>query len=250
MPSEADLFEADSSEQVVGHMESRARRLFWGSLLLSVLIALHSLLAAGEAGGVAAILSSFLPAVILWSLVLTGYSFFSVMRIATERVKRLSSDFTDMGTGVFSLHYLESCLEHEHRRAMETGTAPAVVAYLDLVNLERVNQEFGYAVGDIVLRSVAETLAENVRRGDVVGRVGGDEFLIIMPETTLARGQVEASRIADVIEAFNLDLGKRGVIDYLSARVGLALFPNEGESPQDIVQAARSKLRPMEPMPV
>jgi diguanylate cyclase (GGDEF)-like protein len=219
-----------------------APKLFWGSLLLSVLIIVHLLFMARAVGGTLALIRSFLPAVLLWSLVLTAYSFHVMHRAARRSAEKLSRDLTDQSTGVFTLSYLHSCLENERQRADQMGV-PAAVAYLDLVNLERVNREFGHTVGDIVLKAAAQLLANNVRSGDVVGRVGGDEFLIIMPETNLQQARRLLRDIRAAIENYELDLGNRGKIDFLSCRVGLAVFPAEG-GVQEIVSVARSKMAP------
>lgn len=234
--------DADSLDvQVSEEAEKKARKLFLGSLVLSVLIVVHIVYLAERGGGLLATISTFLPAVLLWSLAMTGYAFYMLYSIAQQRAARLSKAFTDFSTGVFTLAYLKSCLLQEHKRALEMGTFAAVL-YVDMVNLERVNRDFGHAVGDIVLKAVAQVIEANVRRGDTVGRVGGDEFLVIMPETTAEEAQGVVQSIRRIIKAYRLDLGKRGVIDFLDCKTGLAIFPAEGASPEDLVAAAREKL--------
>lgn len=221
--------------------EERLRSIFWGSVLLSALIVVHHIYLAGRAGGVLATLHGFLPVVLLWSLAVTVYAFYSVWHVSQRRKRVLATAFTDVGTGVFTLGYLKSCLEHERRRALETGASSAV-AYVDLVNLDKVNAEFGHAVGDVVLRALAQVIAENVRGGDIVGRVGGDEFLIVMLETESAEAQRVAEGVRICIEDYRLDLGKRGTIEFIGCRVAVADFPAEGETSQDIITAVREKL--------
>jgi len=63
---------------------------------------------------------------------------------------------------------------------------PTSIAYLDLDDLKKVNDRFGHAEGDKVLKAVGDTLVKSVRKTDVVGRLGGDEFSIVLPETTEA----------------------------------------------------------------
>lgn len=232
---------SDQGAEFSEHAESKAKKLFWGSLVLSVLVIVHVVYLAKSTGGVLATVQTVLPAVLLWSLVMTAYAFHSLCAIARQRSERLSGASTDVSTGVFSLDYLKASLDHERRRAAETGTSTAV-AYVDMVNLERANRDFGHTVGDIVLKAVAQLIANGVRRGDVVGRVGGDEFLVIMPETTLEEAASVVTAIKEAIEGYRLDLGKRGAIDFLGCKAGLAVFPSEGESPESIIDVARGRL--------
>ncbi|MHC4592189.1 MAG: GGDEF domain-containing protein, partial [Planctomycetota bacterium] len=194
---------ADQSTELSEHAESKAKKLFWGSLLLSVLVIIHVVYLARRTGGVLATVQTVLPAVLLWSLVMTAYAFHSLCAIARRRSERLTRASTDVNTGVFSLDYLKSSLDHERRRATKTGTS-TVVAYVDMVNLERANRNFGHTIGDIVLKAAAQLIATGVRRGDIVGRVGGDEFLVIMPETALEEAASVVTAIREAIEGYRL----------------------------------------------
>ena len=220
-------------------VERKMRRLFWGSLLLSAIVALHFIIAAAR-GVTAGPLQPLLPVALLWSLVVTGYAFQAVSALAAERARKRS--FTDERTGVFTLEYLKSCLDQERKRAKENSGAGAVVLYVDLLQLERVNRLMGYAVGDIVLKSIAQMIADNSRPGDIVGRVGGDEFLVIMPEASPTAAQEAVAHIRDAIETYELDVGKKGVINYLSCKAGAARFPQDGETPEQIISVARERL--------
>jgi diguanylate cyclase (GGDEF)-like protein len=221
--------------------EGRARKLFWGSLLLNVLIVVHLVYQTRQLGGFLAVTQTVLPAVLLWSLAMTAYAFITLNTIAKHRAQRLASAFTDLTTGLFNLEYLKSCLVQEQKRSVEDGTSAAVV-YADLVNLDKVNQNYGHAVGDIVLKAIAKVIADNVRRGDIVGRVGGDEFLVIMPETTMGEAEGLVRSIRSAVRDYRLELGKRGTIDFLSCTIGVAIFPTEGETPEEILSVARKKL--------
>lgn len=222
--------------------DSKARKLFWGSFLLTILILTHLVYLAGRAGGVLAVIETFLPPVLLWSMVVTGYSFYVVQDLAEQRGHQIGASFTDTATGVFTLDYLKSCLEHERRRVEEAQSHPTTVAYVDMVRLEQVNRGFGHAVGDIVLKAAAQLIAAHVRPGDVVGRVGGDEFLVVMPDTLLEPAQDVMAAIEGAIRGYQLDMGKRGRIDFLDCNIGLAAFPDEGQTPEDVIAAARQNL--------
>jgi len=233
-----------SEEQRDDHfnIEEKLRKIFLGSLLLNILVVIHLFYLAGTGSGFLATVRSLLPAVLLWSLMVTAYAFHALWEVSVKRRSVISMAFTDTATGVYSLSYLTSYLERERERVRQTGR-PAAVAYLDLINLDRVNHSFGHAVGDIVLKSVAQLIADNIRQGDIVGRVGGDEFLVVMPETPLPQAESLLANLRSVIAGYRLDLGKRGTIDFLGCKIGLAAFPIEGGTPADIIQAAREKLQ-------
>jgi diguanylate cyclase (GGDEF)-like protein len=222
--------------------EAKARRLFWGSFFLTILILAHLFYLTGKAGGVLGLVSTFLPAVLLWSMVMTGYSFYVVHDLAERRGRQIGPSFTDSATGVFTLDYLKACLENERSRIEEGQSQPATVAYLDLIRLENVNRGFGHAVGDIVLKAAAQLIAANVRPGDVVGRVGGDEFLIVMPDTQAEQAGDVVDVVKAAVKAYRLDMGKRGRIDFLDCNIGFAAFPTEGATPEEVIAAAHQKL--------
>jgi len=220
--------------------EHKARVLFWGALVLSMLIVVQMVIELKATEGFTMLLRAFLVAILLWSFVLSGYAFHLVSRLV-EHTERQGGRFTDPHTGVFTLEYLKSCLDQEYRRALETGVS-ATVIYVDMRNLERVNHSFGYTVGDIALKALAQICADEIRSGDVLGRVGGDEFLIVLPETNLDQARPVVENIEQAIREYRLDLGKRGVIDYLSCRTGTAVFPADGSNPEDIIAAAHENM--------
>ncbi len=232
--------EAEGAAEVTSETVQKARLIFWGALVLSTLIVVQMVVDLRSSPAASPVLRGFLVTTLLWSFLLTAYSFHLVSGLV-EICRRSGGRFTDQHTGVFTLDYLKSCLEQEYHRALETGVA-ATVIYVDMQHLERVNHSFGYTVGDIALKALAEVLSGNIRPGDILGRVGGDEFLIVLPETNLNDARSVAEGIEKAIGAYRLDLGKRGVIDYLRCRTGMAAFPAEGSTPEDIIAAAHQNM--------
>ena len=85
--------------------------------------------------------------------------------------------------------------------------SPASLVYFDLDDLKGVNDRLGHAAGDAALKAVAERLLENVRESDIVGRMGGDEFAVILAQADQATAEAKAASLARAIEAEPLRFG-------------------------------------------
>jgi diguanylate cyclase (GGDEF)-like protein len=107
---------------------------------------------------------------------------------------------TDPLTGVANRGYIEVCLANEVARATRFGTTLSV-GMVDIDHFKRVNDSFGHPFGDRVIREVARVLSETVRQVDMVGRYGGEEFLVVMPGTGLDGAGVLAERIRAAVAA-------------------------------------------------
>jgi two-component system cell cycle response regulator len=102
---------------------------------------------------------------------------------------------TDQLTGLHNRRYMESQLDALVRRAVLGGSDPVALLVIDIDHFKMINDSFGHGVGDEVLREFAVRLASNVRAIDLPVRFGGEEFVVVMPETELA----DAHRIAERI---------------------------------------------------
>ncbi|MGZ3276177.1 MAG: GGDEF domain-containing protein [Caulobacteraceae bacterium] len=83
---------------------------------------------------------------------------------------------------------------------------PASVIYFDLDDFKGVNDRYGHAAGDAVLVAVAERLLDHVREADAVGRIGGDEFAVLLQHADLAAAQAKAAALAEAVSAHAVDV--------------------------------------------
>ncbi|QBF31167.1 diguanylate cyclase [Thalassococcus sp. S3] len=111
----------------------------------------------------------------------------------------LEAAVIDPMTGLYNRRYAMPHLSRVAARAAETGRSFAVML-ADLDHFKRINDLYGHAAGDAVLTEAARRLTSNLRAVDLVARVGGEEFLIVMPDTGLSKAQVAAERLCEKIE--------------------------------------------------
>lgn len=125
-------------------------------------------------------------------------------KIADEEKKQLIDTLnhlstTDSLTGLLNRRALNDMLAHEIERATRYDTDLALIL-CDVDKFKKINDTFGHRAGDHALQAVAEALKSSVRRADIVGRYGGDEFMIIMPETSLSGAQSLAEKVRAAIQ--------------------------------------------------
>jgi diguanylate cyclase (GGDEF)-like protein len=140
---------------------------------------------------------------------------------------------TDPLTGLANERTIGRVLELELARAARQGSEISL-AMFDVDGFQATNRDAGHEAGDDVLRRVAAVLAESVRLVDTVGRVGGDEFVLIAPGSA---GKMVAKRIVDGIAALPAVAGRS-----ISVSAGVARFPIDGADAAELIAAATQGL--------
>jgi diguanylate cyclase (GGDEF)-like protein/putative nucleotidyltransferase with HDIG domain len=143
---------------------------------------------------------------------------------------------TDGLTGVKTHRFFMEALSAEWKRSTRAGRNFALVL-MDLDRFKFVNDFYGHLEGDLVLQRVGHILEANCRRSDVVARYGGDEFVILMPETSMEQARQLASKLRSWVCADTL-LREKNV----SASFGIACYPLHGSSPQELIQVADASM--------
>ncbi|HEX8845327.1 MAG TPA: sensor domain-containing diguanylate cyclase [Pyrinomonadaceae bacterium] len=161
-----------------------------------------------------------------------AYALGNALRIA--EAERLSQ--TDDLTKLHNARYLRQYLLGEVRRARRYNSSVAVL-FFDLDDFKLVNDVHGHLVGSHVLMEMATIILSSVRDTDVVARYGGDEFVVVLPESNVEQAAFVAERVRRMIERNHFS-GGRGLRLKLTASFGVATFPGHAQSPQQLVANA------------
>jgi len=163
------------------------------------------------------------------------------LRNSVDRGLRLA--VTDAVTGLFNRHYMSNHLDTLMRRASRGGKCVSVMM-MDLDNFKQINDVYGHGVGDAVLREVGAVIGQNVRGIDLATRYGGEEFVVVMPDTDLgyARGAAERLRqqIGDTVISIRTDGEPKAI--QVTVSIGLAASTPKLNSSELLIEAADSAL--------
>jgi diguanylate cyclase (GGDEF)-like protein len=151
-------------------------------------------------------------------------------RMLAARVDELHlKSVTDALSGAFTYGYLYEVMELEIQRTL-TDKRPLSVMILDIDEFKRINDSHGHLFGDRVIRETAETISAHVRSNDILGRYGGDEFVVVMPGA-------DAATAAHVAERVRAGVAKNGFMTTVS--VGVATFDGTSqEKPAELLHRA------------
>ncbi len=179
----------------------------------------------------------------LGQVVLRFYERHSVDAVLHDKLYRLAT--VDTGTGVYSKRYLLETLEREIKVARRS-VRPLSVVCMDLDFFKTVNDRYGHTAGDDVLRGAAQAAQSVLRGSDVLGRVGGEEFAVVLPDTTLlgALDMAERMRRAVAAQVFELTLpgSSKQAQHRQTASLGVAELQAATPSARELLSAADERL--------
>jgi diguanylate cyclase (GGDEF)-like protein len=195
------------------------------------------LAALADLAGLAAEVRGQPPPLLLAAVVAGSAAVLVVVRERLEHERDVLRDhaLTDPVTGIANRRSLLARAEYEierHRRARRSFA----LVMLDLDGFKLLNDRFGHAAGDDLLRDVAAALRRAMRGQDTVARFGGDEFCVLAPETDRQGAAPLAARISDAVRGVSVGL------ETVAGSVGVAIFPVDGVTVADLMQAADQRL--------
>jgi len=156
-----------------------------------------------------------------------------------EEIRRLT--FIDGLTPAYNFRYFQETLEKELHRHQRSGHQ-LTLAMLDIDNFKRINDTFGHPVGDEILKGLVEELMKNARDTDIVARYGGEEFALIFPETSSAPARDAVKRMRELIARREFVMPQLGRTLRVTASIGVAIYPSDGETSTDLIARADAAL--------
>jgi diguanylate cyclase (GGDEF)-like protein len=148
-----------------------------------------------------------------------------------ERIKQLA--YLDGLTGIFNRRLFERRILEEIDRARRCKSSMAVIM-ADIDEFKRLNDDFGHLIGDEVLRQVSSLFHQQVRKIDVVCRYGGEEFAILLTQTSVQQAMAVAEKLRKLTEEWQFP----GVPRAITISFGVAAFPQHGKTRDEVVRAA------------
>jgi diguanylate cyclase (GGDEF)-like protein/PAS domain S-box-containing protein len=143
-------------------------------------------------------------------------------------------------TGLYNRRFMQESLERELRRAIRSSK-PLGAILLDVDHFKRFNDSYGHEAGDIVLRELSALLQSQIRGEDIACRIGGEEFLLVLPDTTFEVTRQRAEKLREDSKRVNVQYGGRPLAA-ITLSMGIAMFPAHGTTCESILRSADEAL--------
>ncbi len=150
----------------------------------------------------------------------------------------LQAAVTDPLTGLYNRRYAMPHLSGMAERARTAGRDFAVMV-LDIDHFKAINDRYGHAVGDKVLTGVAQRLRDNLRAIDLIARIGGEEFLVAMPDTSIAQARGAAERLRGLIQGAPFFSGDTAAPLAVTLSIGVAMGGPVADASEDVMEIMR-----------
>ena len=235
-------------------MRERYRRAGFAALYVAGIAALGAMMYATRESTLLS-LRVFLVGVTAWLVGLGVYALRRTDMLARKTIARLDRSalkrlerlaVIDETSGSFEYLYLKARLEEEQARIDDGSSGVMSVLYVSVDKVGEVNDRFGWQVGDRVLEEVVALMAGKLRRYDVLGRLGGTEYLALLPDTDRRVARHVADELRQAVAGYSHECPGGGTVDFVRVAVGVAAYPLNGETPENVVAAARNAMKQME----
>jgi diguanylate cyclase (GGDEF)-like protein len=155
-----------------------------------------------------------------------------------QGVEELS--ITDGLTGLYLLRYFKQRLKEEFYRAERTHGQLSLMI-LDIDHFKRFNDTYGHPSGDTILTTVADRILSNARKVDLTARYGGDEFVILLPDTSADEALMLAERLHHAVSGETLILPDKNTI-HITVSIGVATYPTHAATIDELIKRADEAL--------
>ncbi len=168
------------------------------------------------------------------------YNAFLFQKLYRERAKLEKLAIMDYLTGIYNIRYFYSRLEEEFSRA-ERYQMPLSCIMFDIDHFKKINDSYGHRIGDFILREFSQLVKRYTRKSDLLARYGGDEFILLLPQTSLKGALNEARRLQKVVREIRFRQLKEG--RGITVSFGMSCFPDKGiKNPDDLINFADNAL--------
>ncbi len=162
------------------------------------------------------------------------------LRGENETLVRLAAK--DGLTGLYNHAYIKERLKQEIYRCRRYQY-PLSLLMIDIDDFKSLNDNYGHVVGDRVLKTLSKLMQEILRPSDIIGRYGGEEFLVILPQTNSENSLAVAERIRENIEFYKFKVHpSKKKISRVTVSIGLCVFPDHGKTSEDLIAFADESL--------
>jgi two-component system cell cycle response regulator len=159
------------------------------------------------------------------------------LALVSRSQKLLQMATSDPLTGLFNRGYVDDRFAIELSRARRYGKL-LTIAVIDADRFKSLNDTHGHSAGDHVLRKLGAMLRDSFRQSDTVGRYGGEEFVVILPEMDIEAAQRKLETLRELVASTPMELPTRGEKVQVTISAGLATFPQDGEDALDLYASA------------